>query len=232
MFCTSCGKELPDNARFCGSCGASLNPSVQQSTSADQSAPPIQTPPPQPTQPPKPSVDVKAEISKLQGKLDNSNSSFLKGRSIWDVIGLCAVALMVLGFFLPFETFAAKGIGAGDISLAKIVSLSEDIPPLAFFFIYLAPAVCCVFDLIVTKENSTRHPRLIIMGIFGLCFEVLIDAIGEKCADLSSFVNSLGITSTKASLGIGFYLILIASVVIIIVGIIGIVEKKKGKIAG
>ena len=236
MFCPKCGKELPDNAKFCGGCGANVNAPVpatepvKQSVPAQQSALADQTPAPQsvtpsaagqPVQQPKPSVDVKGEISKLQGKLDNSNSSFLKGRSLWDVVGLCAVILMAICFFLPALT-ASSSYGSSSVSPASLMSMAGSSAYTSslswLLLIYLFPAVCCAVDLLVTKENSTRHVRLIVLGLLNMLLQSSISSIGK-------FISSFG-----GALGIGFYLSMFASLVVIAVGIIGIYEKKKGKI--
>ena len=251
MFCPKCGKELPDNAKFCGACGANVNAPVSapepvaQSVAPQQSAPVNQTPAPQPAtepasqpaagqppqsaktpaaeQPPqaaKPQVDVKGEISKLQGKLDNSNSSFLKGRSVWDVVGLCATALMAICFFLPALTSSSYS-GTNSLSPASLMSITGSSSYTSSFswllLIYLFPAVCCAIDLLVTKENSTRHVRLIVLGLLNILLQ-------SSISSMAKFINSFG-----GSLGVGFYLSIVASLVIIAVGIIGIYEKKKGK---
>lgn len=45
MFCEKCGSKLPENAKFCGSCGAKTE-SVQPAAVHDQPAPPPPPPPP------------------------------------------------------------------------------------------------------------------------------------------------------------------------------------------
>ena len=45
MFCEKCGSKLPENAEFCGSCGAKTE-SVQPAAVHDQPAPPPPPPPP------------------------------------------------------------------------------------------------------------------------------------------------------------------------------------------
>ena len=92
MFCSVCGKELPDNAKFCGVCGANVeNPTQTQAPIGTQQTPPqnfVQSPPSQTTTKPNTQANIKAEISKIQTKLDNSNSTLIKGRSIWDIVGI------------------------------------------------------------------------------------------------------------------------------------------------
>ena len=51
MYCSNCGKELPDNAKFCNNCGAQQGAAQPAAAPRPQPAPP---PPPQgqyPTQP-------------------------------------------------------------------------------------------------------------------------------------------------------------------------------------
>ena len=267
MFCSKCGKELPDNAKFCGSCGTNVDdtwqasqatpatqpitqPANQNQASASASSPSpsasgkasagasnftqqaTQAAPftqsaqaaqstQQATQAQKSSVDFKGEVSKLQGKLDNSNSTFLKGRSIWDIVGMCAVVLMIICFFLPAIS-ATTILGTTTVSPASLMSLAGSSSYTSSFaglmLIYLFPAVFCAVDLIITKENSSRHVRLIVLGLLNILLQSSISSIAE-------IINSAG-----GSLGVGFFLNIFASLVVIAIGIIGIYEKKKGNI--
>ena len=250
MFCPKCGKQLPDNAKFCNSCGMNLADASTESgtqlltpdnhVQQDQQAAPqpasAQAAASQPAAAQQPSVDFKAEISKLQGKLDNTNSSFLKGRSIWDVVGLCAVILMVVSFFVPVMTATASYTGTISLSLASLMSMMGTTSYTSSFsmlvLIYLFPAVFCAVDLIITRENSTRHVRLIVLGVLNFILASSISGVVKMASNTSQLASLFGSSSgASIQLGIGYYLSVIASIVIIVIGIVGIYEKKKGKIA-
>lgn len=182
---------------------------------------------------PQPSVNVKGEISKLQGKLDNSSSSLLRGRSLWDVVGICAVALMVVCFFLPSISGGSEQ-GSVTLSLSSLMSMAGSVSYTSsfsvLFLIYLFPAVCCFIDLVVTKNNSTRHVRLIVLGLLNMLLQSSISSISNLVPTLS-LLSGFSADSAFLSLGIGFYLSMFASIVVIVVGAIEIYEAKKGKIA-
>ena len=181
-----------------------------------------------------PSVDVKGGISNLQGKLDNSSSSLLRGRSLWDIVGVCAAALMVLCFFLPAASSTSDQVTA-SFSLASLMSMAGSFSYTssfsALFFIYLFPPILCLIDLLVTKENSTRHVRLIVFAVMNMLLQSSISSVAGVASSMSSLFG-ISSSSSLMSLGIGFYLSIFASIVMVVVGILGIYEKKKGRIAG
>ena len=181
-----------------------------------------------------PAVDVKGGISNLQGKLDNSSSSLLRGRSLWDIVGVCAAALMVLCFFLPAASSTSDQVTA-SFSLASLMSMAGSFSYTssfsALFFIYLFPPILCLIDLLVTKENSTRHVRLIVFAVMNMLLQSSISSVAGVASSMSSLFG-ISSSSSLMSLGIGFYLSIFASIVMVVVGILGIYEKKKGRIAG
>lgn len=179
-------------------------------------------------------MDVKGGISNLQGKLDNSSSSLLRGRSLWDIVGVCAAALMVLCFFLPAASSTSDQVTA-SFSLASLMSMAGSFSYTssfsALFFIYLFPPILCLIDLLVTKENSTRHVRLIVFAVMNMLLQSSISSVAGVASSMSSLFG-ISSSSSLMSLGIGFYLSIFASIVMVVVGILGIYEKKKGRIAG
>ena len=208
----------------------------QQQTQQAQTQPQAQVPPQQAQAQAQaqPSVDVKGGISNLQGKLDNSSSSLLRGRSLWDVVGVCAAALMVLCFFLPAASSTSDQVTA-SFSLASLMSMAGSFSYTssfsALFFIYLFPPILCLVDLLVTKENSTRHVRLIVFAVMNMLLQSSISSVAGAASSMSPLFG-ISSSSSLMSLGIGFYLSIFASIVMVVVGILGIYEKKKGRIAG
>ena len=41
MFCPNCGNQIPDNALFCGNCGAKIEPKQQERQTPPQQEPPV-----------------------------------------------------------------------------------------------------------------------------------------------------------------------------------------------
>ena len=251
MFCPKCGKELPAGARFCGGCGQQLaaQAAPAQATQAGDKSFSTQSLSSQPTQQARPaqsfqqarpaqSVPVQSAtatakvaggISGLQSKLDNSNASFLKGRSIWDMVGLGAVVLIVICFFLPEIQGIELPQGMMNFSFSALMSFMGSYSESARFsgvlLLFLLPAVLAAVDLLVIKENSSRHIRLIIWGVVSIAFQMPVSSL----IDLAKTYNYSGIATV--SLGAGYYLWIFASLVLIAVGIIGLVQRFNSKSA-
>ena len=226
MFCQNCGRQLPDDAKFCGSCGANqdevlppsnnANATQQQQANVQQAQPQAQVQPSVPA-----SEKVKGEVNRLQGKLDNSNVAFFKGRSVWDVCGMISVALMVLCLFIPIVMYNSTFTANRYISIISMVTSNYSSAPLVMLLASLIPPAFGAFDVLVTKENSTRHIRLIACGAINLIL----------CFAFSGLIGIFGLFMSSTPF-IGFYLGVIASLMMIGVGAVGIYESKKGKIAG
>ena len=217
MFCPNCGRELPDDAKFCGSCGANLNARPQGSAQPSQASQAQQT---AQEQVGKAVASVQAQVDKLQQKIDSSNSTAIKGRDAWDIIGLIGVICMLLGFCVPSVTMSSSWSGASyGMSLVQLFinawSTSYSHKYAYFLLMYLFPACFCTFDLLIVEENALRHLRLIIMGAFNILLQTSISDVGG----LLSFVGG--------TLSIGYYLNVIGSVIVIVVGIVGILNAKK-----
>ena len=224
MFCQNCGRQLPDDAKFCGSCGANQDeplPSSNNGGAQQQQAyaqPQVQAQAPTSVST---GEKVKGEVNRLQGKLDNSNVAFFKGRSVWDVCGMISVALMVLCLFIPIVMYSSTYTGNRFISIISMVTSNYTSAPLVMVLVSLIPPAFGAFDVLVTKENSTRHIRLIACGAINLIL----------CFAFSGLIGIFGLFMSSTPF-IGFYLGIIASLMMIGVGAIGVYESKKEKIAG
>ncbi len=230
MFCQNCGRQLPDDAKFCGGCGANLSEDPQapqpnvnaqaqgQFNSSVQGQPQVQAQQ-KPSVPP--SETMKKEVARLQSKLDNSNVKLIQGWSVWDVCGMISVALMILCLFIPVASYSSTWTATRYISIISILTSSYVSAPFAIFIAYLIPPVFGAYDVLMTKENSTRNVRLIALGVISI---ILSSSISGVAGIAGLFLS--------ANLFIGFYLNIIAALIMIAVGIIGIYEEKKGKIAG
>lgn len=98
MFCTNCGKELPDNARFCAQCGAPV-PEVAPAPEPPKAEPPrpaapAQTVPPEPVSAGPDGVDTVLKEMNL-GKKSGKLAGFLIGVVAAAVVFALAVALKV-----------------------------------------------------------------------------------------------------------------------------------------
>lgn len=236
MFCPKCGKELPAGARFCGGCGHQLtvqSAPAQAAPSADKNFA-TQSSQSQPAQQAhvqfaQASAKVAGGISDLQSKLDNSNSTILKGRSFWDLVGLGAVVLILICFFLPEVQGVELPQGMMNFSFSSLMAYMGSYSQSARFsnvlLIFLLPAALAAIDLLVIRENSSRHIRLIIWGVVSIAFQMPISSL----IDLAKTYSYSSVATV--SLGAGYYLWIFASLVLIVVGIVGVVQRFNSKSA-
>ena len=166
-------------------------------------------------------VQARDKISEFQRKLDESDNKFLKGRSVLDIAGLIVVAGMLFSLFMPWVdislsysswTFVSQSYSVLNIS--ELTSLSSGLSGAtnAVIILYFLPIVYALVDLLVVKENSSRHIRLIVTSIFNF---VLIGFIG-------TIVSMLG---SSVSLAAGFYVACLFTLGLAIVGLVGIIQK-------
>ena len=141
---------------------------------------------------------------------------------------------MIVAFFLPSMVATVPYAGTMSLSLSALMSLAganSYTSSISFLLlIYLFPALCCIIDLVITKENSSRHVRLIILGFLNMLLQSSFSTLAELSSSIRELSSLIG-SSADVGLGIGFYLSVLASIVIVVVGAIGIYEKKKGKIS-
>ncbi|MCK5758929.1 MAG: zinc ribbon domain-containing protein [Clostridiales bacterium] len=94
MFCEQCGKEIPDNSKFCAGCGAIVEPAepmvqaVEPETEPVPTPEPVEAPNPQQVPPPprpQPQPVSVAQTSKAQY---SSKDNLIKPLSIGSYIGI------------------------------------------------------------------------------------------------------------------------------------------------
>ena len=87
MFCPKCGAQVPDNAQFCGSCGAHIK---QAPTSPAPGS--VPGPVPTPSTPPSPITSGSSSLGSLAGGI----GGFLP------IARIVAGIVLIVAFFLPF----------------------------------------------------------------------------------------------------------------------------------
>ena len=212
MFCPHCGNELPDEAKFCARCGQSVeidesffapeepqaNPSNAASAAGAAAKPAFNA------------ETVNDKLNEIQCKIDNSNAKVIKGRRALDVIGLVCACVMALCFFLPVAHCASFG-GKATVSIFSMMvefSNSSYLSGAAFLCMtFLFPIALAFVDLLMTENNSSRHVRLI-------CTSVLNIIMLASLRSIFSLLNSL---FSVATMSVGFYLSILASIALIVV---------------
>jgi hypothetical protein len=231
MFCKNCGKEIDDVAKFCENCGKPVE-IASEAVNSETAPEPEQQPqahwtpgiPTAETVQKKPVEEqAKDKIGDLQSKLDNSNNKFLKGKTVLDIAGLVAVAGMIISVFFPWIdvkltysnwTFVSQSYSVLNISDLAALSSSLSGITSTISLLFFLPLVYALMDLLMIKENSTRHVRLIVTSVFNF---VLIGFVG-------SAISMLG---TGVSLAAGFYLDCLFTLGLLAIGIVGVVQKRK-----
>lgn len=130
MFCTKCGKQCPDGAKFCTGCGAPLTPPAPRPAPVPQT-PPVSAPqtPPQPPVPPappvppqQPPVDVPAPEQPAPAPRPKQEKAPKKGGK-GPIIALAAVLVVILAAVAA--VFVFRGIQKGSLKNRVVSALPE-----------------------------------------------------------------------------------------------------------
>lgn len=65
MFCINCGKQIPDGAKFCSSCGANQNPDAVATPSKEPEAAPVKAPEATPAETPKVAPAAQIDLGEM-----------------------------------------------------------------------------------------------------------------------------------------------------------------------
>ena len=103
MFCSNCGKENPDNAKFCASCGNALDAAVPQYT----------PPPPQPqyAPPPQPIVQSPPQYAAPPAQQTVINMTPPATEMRTSGLAITALVLGIIGFSIFAIIFGGVALG-------------------------------------------------------------------------------------------------------------------------
>lgn len=128
MFCEQCGKDIPENSKFCAGCGAKVEPVAEVSapveSEVEQPTPPPQTeqappPPPPPTPPPVQPVPVPSARY-------NSGDNLIKPLGIGSYIGiliLMAIPIINLVMLLVWSFSDTVNLNKKHFAIAVLIML-------------------------------------------------------------------------------------------------------------
>ncbi len=101
MFCTRCGKELFENARFCQACGAPV--------AGVEVPPPVETPPAPVTEVAVPVPDEQALFEEERAFVQNCYRTINAERLAWKTVGIVWAILSAFLLLVAGMTFLAYG---------------------------------------------------------------------------------------------------------------------------
>ena len=128
MFCEHCGKEIPENSKFCAGCGAKAEPAepivqaVEPEAQQDPTPEPIEPPkaPQAPPPPPQPAPVVNANKNTQYNNRDN----LVKPLSIGAYIGmfiLLAIPIVNLIMLLVWSFSDSVNINKKHFAIAQLI---------------------------------------------------------------------------------------------------------------
>ena len=128
MFCEQCGKEIPDNSKFCAGCGAKAEPTepIVQAVEAD----PQKTPTPEPIEPPKaqpappPPPKPAPVVATNQSTQYNNRDNLIKPLSIGAYIGtfiILAIPIVNLIMLLVWSFSDSVNINKKHLAIAILI---------------------------------------------------------------------------------------------------------------
>ena len=130
MFCSQCGKEIPDDSTFCPECGAQLSHSPVPPPPTQPSPPPPPPPPQPPTTypelPPPPPPYIPS--SPPQAPVSANLWKYIAGIAIVVVLAIVVVALINPGIS-PFKPPNPPLSPTPSISITPTVSPTASVPP-------------------------------------------------------------------------------------------------------
>lgn len=187
MFCPNCGAKLDDDALFCGECGTKIAaPQAAATTAAPASQAPASS---------KPLVAF---------KIGNMDFSIVKEKI--DFIGLIAAIVAFIALFLPYVTVSSNFMGMKDKASFNFFTgtTSNAIFIMIIILVYIAANL-------FGKKLASQISAYVLLAF------VIITIIGIN-SEVSSIIDSYdyyGVFSDaiKVYPSIGFYLMLIASLV-------------------
>lgn len=180
-FCTQCGTQNEDQAKFCSSCGAAL-----------QTGPGAAAEPPKPAQPPRPAVEIVSTVAPENENTLRQVFSIPGGETVITSIGNSYLQNLIMGsgvsqtvaaatnrrFYYQGRTLRGTGlklsrtVASGsvllkDISYTGVVHLSPLWKKVVAIILTVYPGVCGVLVTLSVGAGQIVHGELI-RGVFNI----------------------------------------------------------------
>lgn len=187
MFCSSCGADVPSNAKFCPKCGA---PNKSYGGAAKNASPgnAAEEVPVQGGGKATPHAAMNAAPSKTAIPGTGINRNML--------VGMIGAVLAVFSLFLPF-------IKSSYFSVNLFDWMKEEYPSDGFTF-YIIPIVG---SILIVVFHLIKRPKLSIIGILALLFTFAVTFI---------LFDSEGYERQGLSIGFGVWFLLVSIIVCLV----------------
>lgn len=222
MFCKYCGISMPDNVKFCPSCG---KPSGIPAGSPKKPAAPVVRP-------------SGAGVYNPAATGTAGLGTGVKSYNIGNYIFWAGCAMSLISVFLPYLSASALGFG-GSMSLMDAMKLLKQFSPENAKYIMLFIVLCFAAAIGLAIVNFFKLNIVSIAGsaVFAVIVLCVNKAVSENLSKVSSFSNAasqfLSAFNVNADVGveyeIGHTLLLLGSIVMLISSIAAFVICAKGK---
>jgi hypothetical protein len=191
IYCSTCGKGIPDDSRFCTFCGSTV---------------PVVDPDKPDVAKPSPASTPASRNTRVENRHYTKESTVaVRGPMFYENPGFYGAILLGVGFFLPWITAKGQTFSAFDL----LKSYVQDKNYLMVTLFVLIP----VGALIVFIQCLTNALPGAISGLFKwlsfLCFAILVVLLFKGIYDLEPNNNWAGIDTTTFDIGGLFKLIAI-----------------------
>lgn len=235
MFCPKCGAQNPDGAMFCAGCGNKF------------AAPATQAPTPQMQQNfAQPQVQPGQQVNRAQyataqrGIAPTSASASLL--PVFNYGSIAAAIVGIVAFFLPMLTmnFSASlfGVDAGSANLSisglqmvtgcdvTLFGYTDTMSGEISNLLYVVPFIVALVFCFVLKGKARWIVQIICAAV---SLFMSVSANGYLQQEFGSLETDFGVGSASAgySLGIGFYLMVIAGIALLALAIFALVKNKQ-----
>jgi len=132
MFCEKCGSEIPENSKFCASCGTKVEPAEASDQMSDSAPQPAAAPVPAPAPAPKveqtpPPVSKPAPVQHVTANANfNNKGNLVKPLGVWSYIGifiLMAIPIVNLIMLLVWSFSDTVNINKKHYAVAVLIMI-------------------------------------------------------------------------------------------------------------
>ena len=200
MFCTTCGKELDDNAKFCTNCGTPVRP---RTAAPETQVRPVA--PETPVSPAAPATPVK-ETAALENTA-SATQEIYTGKSRMENFRLFSGVMFLVSSVLAFLVFLVRQLGLYNMTGVPSSSVGRAlISSLVYFLLFetFASLIPGIASLVLKKPTKTKS--IILTIIIGVCMVIswVIEGISVTPGNVSINYNLTSVVDLLLANGLFF----------------------------